>query len=707
MSATQLLRDALFGNPPSINYPPQKEGVLAAFTDLADAVGVIGTFGGVGVFKTTRALLNADLAHDANVAAIVYDDATDVNNDIYFKVGATGTGSWTLTTIVHDLIASAGVEQADYVRAVIASLTDSGIVASDTLTFTARADAITLTIASDTRFTEAFGATGGGQAFTTPGTLSSNAVYLPRIPRGTTTKKWARIDFVLRTGASPSTAGSTVVAYASVIVDPEADTIGPLYALWRNGAGAPITVTQAALGAKYAIGWQAFTVDGSKATIGFTSGGILGATPEASYLLATENLVTGEWSAYGGSPILPVAAISVTGAVEDFIYRPSAAFLVGMNSPARVASENLESLRNFRSRALLLSQPTPESSRIGLGLLGDSWTASSGYFGQRLTRKLVSRFGDGGVGFLSFGTGEVTLDARGLYFDDGFSLAGWTTSNHAGSTSPCLSTVTTTGSAIIAIGNTAGATHPALSAVKLHYTGSAAGAIRWRWNGGAWASANVQGTIGNQYTLDLTGFPTAPLVNAAGRTNYLEIDRTAGSPDLNGVDFQSTTSGIYVHKLGSSGASAFHWQTAGQSAQWRAAITALGITSAQLLLGTNDQSYNELPWDYAFAMGSVADALRTAIPAIDVMLAIPPENATASIVPMSDYASWLRKEARERRCAFLDLQSAFGYGDNVAEYQDGGIHPLLNASGEHPTTTGVFSGSARIAEALLRVWSAG
>lgn len=63
--------------------------------------------GMIGVYKDTRANLNADLAFAADTLALVYADATEANNDIYIKVGASGAGSWTLTTIMHDVIAGA------------------------------------------------------------------------------------------------------------------------------------------------------------------------------------------------------------------------------------------------------------------------------------------------------------------------------------------------------------------------------------------------------------------------------------------------------------------------------------------------------------------------------------------------------------------------------------------------------------------------
>lgn len=58
----------------------------------------------VDVVYATRAELDADLAYDPDTVALVYGDATDANNDLYIKVGASGAGSWTLTTALHDII---------------------------------------------------------------------------------------------------------------------------------------------------------------------------------------------------------------------------------------------------------------------------------------------------------------------------------------------------------------------------------------------------------------------------------------------------------------------------------------------------------------------------------------------------------------------------------------------------------------------------
>lgn len=49
----------------------------------------------LGLGYATKALLDADLAHEANTLAMVYADSTAANNGIYQKSGVSGAGSWT------------------------------------------------------------------------------------------------------------------------------------------------------------------------------------------------------------------------------------------------------------------------------------------------------------------------------------------------------------------------------------------------------------------------------------------------------------------------------------------------------------------------------------------------------------------------------------------------------------------------------------
>ncbi len=88
-------------------YEPEKSEIRAIGPLIEEALG-LGALGGVDVTKATRAALDGDLAWAESSTALVYADATDANNDLYVKVGASGSGSWTLTTILRDVIGAAG-----------------------------------------------------------------------------------------------------------------------------------------------------------------------------------------------------------------------------------------------------------------------------------------------------------------------------------------------------------------------------------------------------------------------------------------------------------------------------------------------------------------------------------------------------------------------------------------------------------------------
>jgi hypothetical protein len=57
-----------------------------------NAISVAQSSGTIGF--ATKALMDADLAHDANTVALVTNDETPANNGSYLKIGASGAGSW-------------------------------------------------------------------------------------------------------------------------------------------------------------------------------------------------------------------------------------------------------------------------------------------------------------------------------------------------------------------------------------------------------------------------------------------------------------------------------------------------------------------------------------------------------------------------------------------------------------------------------------
>lgn len=75
----------------------------------------------VSVIYATKAELDADLAHAADTIALVYGDAADANNDLYVKVGASGSGSWTNTGALHSIVEGLAQPYLDDLDATVAA----------------------------------------------------------------------------------------------------------------------------------------------------------------------------------------------------------------------------------------------------------------------------------------------------------------------------------------------------------------------------------------------------------------------------------------------------------------------------------------------------------------------------------------------------------------------------------------------------------
>lgn len=84
------------------NPEKREQRAIGPLIELAVANAALGAM--VDVAYATRAELEADLAHEAASVGLVFADPIDANNDLYSKSGASGSGSWTLTTTLNDTI---------------------------------------------------------------------------------------------------------------------------------------------------------------------------------------------------------------------------------------------------------------------------------------------------------------------------------------------------------------------------------------------------------------------------------------------------------------------------------------------------------------------------------------------------------------------------------------------------------------------------
>lgn len=94
-----------------------KSEVRAIGPVIETAIATAGLGALVHTTKITKALLDADLAHDADAVALVYADPTGANNDLYVKTGASGAGAWTNTGAIHAIIAALAQPYVDAAQA--------------------------------------------------------------------------------------------------------------------------------------------------------------------------------------------------------------------------------------------------------------------------------------------------------------------------------------------------------------------------------------------------------------------------------------------------------------------------------------------------------------------------------------------------------------------------------------------------------------
>ena len=103
MSSIDTLRTALFGNPPSADYKPSRDGVILAFVEFLRTLDILA--GGIaadaaGPVYATVAELNADLGHPSGAIGMVYNDPDPDTSGIYIKTGSSGSGSWLETGLL-------------------------------------------------------------------------------------------------------------------------------------------------------------------------------------------------------------------------------------------------------------------------------------------------------------------------------------------------------------------------------------------------------------------------------------------------------------------------------------------------------------------------------------------------------------------------------------------------------------------------------
>lgn len=377
---------------------------------------------------------------------------------------------------------------------------------------------------------------------------------------------------------------------------------------------------------------------------------------------------------------LEVSELTAARGTRDLLTERLDSGLTAHGLPKRY-TWGLEYLRETRQRLRKLA--IGDSSTLTIALIGDSWTHNYLRYSGPVASTLKATYGNAGLGWVGFSWPSGLPALINGSIDPASSLvtvAGSWSPTYYTSTSPDLGHLSSS-----TAGDLVTVTGPAsCSAVVLYHRGG--GVVRYRWDGGAWTSATLSGST----------LQTVSLASVPAGTWALEIEVVSGTPVLCGLDIQKSTSGVRVHKLGSTGSNSLQWAAVNAS-EWQSGLTALAPSLVVIMHGTNDQSAYE-PATFRTHMETILDRVRVAVPAADILLMAPCENIrVGNAWPMEDYAEQAYQLAEEYSAGFLNLQPVFGLVP--ADYANGSARSWFNADLVHPDPT---TGGRAIVDAVIR-----
>lgn len=564
--------------------------------------------------------------------------------------------------------------------------------------------------------------TGWAAVWDKPATANWQAVRLRFLNRSpSATKKWRKIKIVAQTHATSPFGGSgTLLGVGETLVDPDVVPLSDVVILWRNPSNrtALKTLVHGDMLAKIGIGWRAFDENGDPAASSEIVGTVTGLTQTATYAIgASGNEETTGWTVASALDI-GIELLTLTSPVETTPIKPRETWsdlaVPAVNeSPDVQRAHRLYGARLSRFRKFDLERYLSTTSRYGLALVGDSWSAVPYRYRERLCALMRARYGHGGVGacVLGFRTAlaaddnNAPADASYTYYKT-YTGTGWTSNfiTNASAT-PLTDLRSSTAGDGITLSSNINHVHPGFTGAVLHYEGTANGVIKWRWNGGAWsANTNVQ-TSGVNF-VSLTGWPTAALA-APANTSYaaytLEIQVVSGSVIFYLVDLQSSADGIVIHGLGASGSRVSDWLAA-DATKWKTSFTNLAaIKGAQVLFATNEQSQGLAPSVFEDNLVLMGGRIREAVPGIDLLFATPPENQSGRAIKMPAYAMAARAATARISAAAIDLQPVFGRADDPGEYALAADFPKMEDA-DHPNEA---TGGPLLAHELDLMWRLG
>lgn len=287
---------------------------------------------------TTKALMDADLAHPVNTLALVTNDATAANNQTYIKLGASGAGSW-----------QAAVDRISSVSTRVATI-EAETVPGVSYGFGSRTavtnalETIVQDVTSPLASPHDLVFIGWGERFS-PSGVTFNAIRLKKISQtaALTSSQWRQLFLVIRTGANSHLAAAPIVAVASVYVNTgKSPLLDVSFVLKDPITGALKSLNNASFsGGEYFIGVYAKNSVGGWASCGEPRGTVANelVANQSYYITSVATDPTAQtWTAAsaGSNFAQGFQHLNMTTPVETLAFSPTAGLKLDMGDSTRL-----------------------------------------------------------------------------------------------------------------------------------------------------------------------------------------------------------------------------------------------------------------------------------------------------------------------------------------------------------------------------------
>lgn len=339
------------------------------------------------------------------------------------------------------------------------------------------------------------------------------------------------------------------------------------------------------------------------------------------------------------------------------------------------------------------------SATYVLNCIGDSWTWIADNWIRWVSKRLKSKYGSAGPGYISFcptsadsGSHPATHGYFADYDEGGVTRTGtnWTKSNYDGRGPDALETTSAT------VGEKVTLTLAvSCDTIRLHYLKkSGGGDLRWRIGSGSWTTVATANASDLYSTLDISVTGQSPSF-----TLDFEVE-TSGSTGVTlfGAEAIASTPGVRINRLGHSGSKASHFSAA--NAKWDSAMAVLAANGSISCFGTNDQVDAVDQATFTANCSTITSRLRAIDAAHDITFMAPWENLASRSTPISVYEVGAHNASIANQAAMISLPNAVA--STPTEYRSDTNTPWMQYPGTADTLHPSSRGNKLISSTVLR-----